>query len=123
MLEPWESFVMIKIIVSYCRVSATEQSTSGNGLDNQKHINDQAISKLMPNVEYTWLEDIVEVGNTFKGNNLGDILKNAKTYSDDSIIVMFDQTRFSRTDFFDALTKMREIVSSGLMIHFLLRVK
>ena len=97
-------------------MSTTTQSTDGAGLENQKHINDIAIERLLGSGEYTRLPDIVEVGSAFKGNNLSDVLSN--TYPSGSIIVMFDQTRFSRTDFFDALTKMREIVSSGLMIHF-----
>jgi hypothetical protein len=55
----------------------------------------------MSQCKYNILDDIGEEGSGFKDNNLDDILKNTKTYLDDSIIVMFDQARFSRTQFLD----------------------
>jgi DNA invertase Pin-like site-specific DNA recombinase len=37
---------MNKIILSYCRVSTSEQSTDGAGLDNQQDTNNIAIEQL-----------------------------------------------------------------------------
>lgn len=112
---------MKKIIFSYCRVSTSEQTADGSsGLENQQYINNQAIVRLNSEDEFTRLEDVVEVGSAFKGLNLSNVLESARSgkYPAGSIVVMFDQTRFSREDFFDALTKMREIVVTGLKIHF-----
>lgn len=84
-----------KIILSYCRVSTSEQSTDGAGLDNQQHANNIAINQLQANDSYIRLEDIIEVGSAYKGNNLIIIIDNAKAglYPKDSIIVMFDQIK------------------------------
>lgn len=38
---------MSKIIFQYCRVSTTEQSTDGKGIENQKMVNERAIEALM----------------------------------------------------------------------------
>lgn len=46
---------MNKIIVSYCRVSITEQSTKGSALDNQQHTNNTAVAQLMTNGKSIWL--------------------------------------------------------------------
>lgn len=111
---------MNKIILSYCRVSTSEQSTDGAGLDNQKHVNNLAINRLHAIDNYIRLEDIVEVGSAYKGNNLLTIIDNAKAglYPKDSIIVMFDQTRFSRTDFLDSANKMKELLDTGVKVHY-----
>ncbi len=111
---------MNKIILSYCRVSTSEQSTEGAGLDNQKYTNDIAIKQLQLIDSYKRIDDIVEVGSAYKGNNLLTIIENAKAglYPQGSIIVMFDQTRFSRTGFFDSANKMKELLSTGINIYF-----
>jgi len=48
------------------------------------------------------------------------IIDNAKAglYPKDSIIVMFDQTRFSRTGFLDSANKMKELLDTGIQIHY-----
>ncbi|HEY9041084.1 MAG TPA: recombinase family protein [Rheinheimera sp.] len=111
---------MDKIILSYCRVSTTEQSTDGAGLENQQYANNQAIERLQKLERYKRLDDIVEIGSAFKGNNLTSIIENAKagTYPKGSMIVMFDQTRFSRTNFLDSANRMKELLDTGVNIHF-----
>ena len=111
---------MNKIILSYCRVSTSEQSTDGAGLDNQKYVNNKAIKQLQDNNNYSRLDDIIEVGSAYKGNNLLTIVDNAKNglYPKDSIIVMFDQSRFSRTDFLESANKMKELLNTGVKVHY-----
>ena len=106
---------MNKIILSYCRVFTGEQSTDGADLDNQKHVNNIAINRLQAIDNYIRLEDIVAVGSAYKGNNLLTIIDNAKAglYPRYSIIVMFDQTSISRTDFLDSANKMKELLDTG----------
>ncbi|WNC67541.1 recombinase family protein [Thalassotalea nanhaiensis] len=112
---------MNKIIVNYIRVSDSSQAANGSGLDNQRHINNQAIERLMEKDDYVRLDDIVEAGvSAYRGANLQEILTSARNgaYPEGSVVVMFDMTRFSREEFFDAATKIREIALSGLLIHF-----
>lgn len=111
---------MKKIILSYCRVSTSEQSTDGAGLENQKHVNNKAIERFQKCDNFRQLDDIVEVGSAYKGNNLSTIIENAKAglYPEGSVIVMFDQTRFSRTDFFGSLSKMKELLDTGVKLHY-----
>ena len=111
---------MNKIILAYCRVSTSEQSTDGAGLDNQKHVNNQAIERLQSTDSFIRAEDIVEIGSAYKGNNLLTIIENAKagSYPKGSVIVMFDQTRFSRTDFLDSANKMKELLDTGVVVHY-----
>lgn len=111
---------MNKIILSYCRVSTYEQSSEGAGLDNQRYKNNIAIEQLQIMGSYTRIADMVEIGSAYKGNNLLTIIDNAKAglYPQGSVIVMFDLTRFSRTDFIDAANKMRELLDTGIHIHF-----
>jgi hypothetical protein len=92
----------------------------GAGLDNQQHTNNIAIEQLQVKDNYTRLSDVIEVGSAYKGNNLLTIIENAKAglYPKDSIIVMFDQTRFSRTDFLDSANKMKELLDTGIKVHY-----
>jgi len=55
-VKPYE-----KIILSYCRVSTTEQSMDGAGLENQQHKNDIAIKALQQIDDYIRVDDIIEV--------------------------------------------------------------
>lgn len=112
---------MNKIIFQYCRVSTTEQSSDGKGIENQKRENERYIQQLIKsNPSLVRGEDIVETESAFSG-------KNFKRITDDfedgkipkgSIVVMFDHTRFSREDPLDALYKLRELVRNGLNIGF-----
>ncbi|MCP4992076.1 MAG: recombinase family protein [Colwellia sp.] len=108
---------MSKVIFSYCRVSTSEQSSHGMGLDTQKTANLAAINRLIeldPLFEHT--EDIIEVGSAYSGKNLSAVLN--REYEEGSIIVMFDQTRFSREDSLDSLLKLRDTVRKGLSFYF-----
>jgi len=110
-----------KVIFSYCRVSTSEQDGKGkSGLDNQQHINDAAIEHLMKTDDFTLLEPVVEVGSAYKGSNLSGVLEDAKRgdFPSGSIMVLMDQTRFSRSSFRDAIDKMYDLVDTGLKIHF-----
>ncbi|GIU50278.1 recombinase family protein [Shewanella sp. KT0246] len=110
-----------KVIFAYNRVSTQGQAEEGrNGLENQRHINDQAVTRLMETDSLQRLPDVIEVGSAFKGANLGDVLERVRSgyYPVGSVCVMFDQTRFSRNDFLDAALRMREITEAGLNIHF-----
>lgn len=49
---------MNKIILSYCRVLTSEQSTDGAGLDNQKYINNIAIKQLQSIDSYKRIDDL-----------------------------------------------------------------
>ncbi|MGJ8692135.1 MAG: recombinase family protein [Thalassotalea sp.] len=112
---------MDKIIFQYCRVSTSEQSSEGNGLDNQKRQNEAYIKALIDNdPSLIRKDDIEEVGSAFSGNNFTKVLDKLKAgeIPKDSIVVMFDHTRFSREDPLDALVKLREVVRSGLNVGF-----
>lgn len=111
---------MNKIIISYCRVSSTQQATEGYGLEIQKRTNNEAIEHLIVAGAYTRLPDIMEVGSAFKGDNFQEIFDNAKAgkYPKGSMIVMFDQTRFSRAPFAVSTAKMVELINTGVEVHY-----
>lgn len=111
---------MNKIIFSYCRVSSSEQSTDGIGLDIQQHKINESIDSLMSSdSELVRGEDVIEVESAFKGNNLDQVVKDVEQgkYPKGSIIVLYDQSRFSRKVSFEVVHRMRELVKSGLFIH------
>ncbi len=111
---------MKKIIVSYTRVSTTKQSKDGLGLDIQQNANDKSIAKLMKqDNSLTRFEDVSESESAFKGTNLFAIkeLVNSGKYAKGSVIVVYDQTRFSRTSPLRALSEMEDVISSGFKIH------
>jgi hypothetical protein len=64
-------------------------------------------------------QDVVEVESAFKGNNLDQVEKNIKErkYPHGSIIVLYDQSRFSRKSSFDVVYRMRQFVNAGVFIH------
>jgi DNA invertase Pin-like site-specific DNA recombinase len=111
---------MKKIIVSYTRVSTTKQSTDGLGIDIQRNANNKSIAELIKqDNSLTLIEEITESESAFKGANMNtikDIVESGK-YAKDSVIVVYDQTRFSRTTPLKALSNMEEIISSGFKIH------
>jgi DNA invertase Pin-like site-specific DNA recombinase len=111
---------MNKIIFSYCRVSSSEQSTDGIGLDIQQNKINDSIKVLMSlDNELVRGEDVIEVESAFKGNNLDHVAKDIEQgkYPRGSIIVLFDQSRFSRKLSFDVVYRMRQFVEAGVYIH------
>ncbi len=114
-------YLMSKIIFQYCRVSTTEQSTDGKGIDNQKMVNEKVISELMAQ-DSTLIraEDIIETGSAFSGNNFSEVLEKFESgkIPKESIVVMFDKTRFSREDSLDAVYKLRDLARRGLRFYF-----
>jgi DNA invertase Pin-like site-specific DNA recombinase len=111
---------MNKIIFSYCRVSSSEQSTDGIGLDIQQNkINDSIKLLMSSDSELVRGDDVIEVESAFKGNNLDQVVKDVELdkYPHGSIIVLYDQSRFSRKLSFDVVHRMRQLVKAGLFIH------
>jgi DNA invertase Pin-like site-specific DNA recombinase len=110
----------MKIIVSYCRVSTTKQSKDGIGLDIQKMSNDKSITRILSNDKsLTRIDDIHESISAKDGANLSTLMAIAtnRKYSKGSIIVIYDQTRFSRTLPLVAITAMSELLKLGFNIH------
>lgn len=110
----------MKIIVSYCRVSTTKQSTDGIGLDIQKMSNDKAIASILSkDKSLTRIDDIHESVSAKDGANIQTLMNiaNSKKYSTGSIIVIYDQTRFSRTLPLVAITAMSQLLQLGFSIH------
>ncbi len=113
--------LMNKIIFQYCRVSTSEQQSHGMGLENQKLQNDNAIKRLMEDdPSLVRGEDIIEVGSAFSGNNFTEVLSKVANgqLPKDSIVVLMDETRFTREDPLDALIKLRSTVRDGLNFYF-----
>ena len=112
---------MKKIIVSYCRVSTKKQSKDGIGLDIQVKSNNTAIERLMEDDRsLVRLGDITESESAFKGDNIDTIMSVVETgaYANGSIIVIYDQTRFSRMKPVVVITLMHKILESGFKIYF-----
>jgi site-specific DNA recombinase len=120
MLEPLLETLYMKIIVSYCRVSTTKQSKDGIGLDIQKMSNDKSITRILSNDKsLTRIDDIYESISAKDGANLSTLMAIAtnRKHSKGSIIVIYDQTRFSRTLPLVAITAMSELLKLGFYIH------
>lgn len=110
----------MKIIVSYCRVSTTKQSKDGIGLDIQKMSNDKSIARILSNDKsLTRINDIHESISAKDGANIKTLMDiaNSNKYSKGSIIVIYDQTRFSRTLPLVAITAMSQLLQLGFYIH------
>ncbi|GAA0290545.1 hypothetical protein GCM10009128_06160 [Psychrosphaera haliotis] len=112
---------MKKIIVSYNRVSTKKQSKEGIGLDIQIKSNNTAINRLMEEDQsFVRLDDISESESAFKGGNIDTIMNLVLSglYAGGSIIVIYDQTRFSRMEPVEVITLMNTIIKSGFKLHF-----
>lgn len=117
---------MKKIIVSYTRVSTTKQSKDGLGLDIQRSANDKAIAKLMKqDNSLTLIDEITESESAFKGTNMAAIMDivGSGRYAQGSVIVVYDQTRFSRVTPLRALAAMEDVISAGFKIHLSAKYK
>ena len=82
---------MNKIIFSYCRVSSSEQSTDGIGLDIQQSKVNVSIKALMSSdSELIRGDDVIEVESAYKGNNLDQVVNDVELgkYPFGSIIVI-----------------------------------
>lgn len=91
------------------------------GLENQKLQNENAITRLMDeDSSLVRGEDIIEVGSAFSGNNFTEVLSKVANgqLPTNSIVVLMDETRFTREDPLDALIKLRSTVRDGLNFYF-----
>lgn len=117
---------MKKIIISYTRVSTSKQSTDGLGLDIQRNANNKSIAKLIKyDSSLTLIDEISESESAFKGANMSAIkeLVESGKYAKGSVIVVYDQTRFSRTKPLRALADMQDFITAGFKIHLSVKHK